>query len=193
MHPDLTKERLRKKFLEMRREMTFEDVYRLSSIVQKRFVGTAYFKKGRHISLYSSFQNEVLTDEIFIEAGRGHKDIYYPKILKGKRHLEFFRVGDLGELSSGSYDIREPGSGDPPVSPAVFDLVVVPGVVFDLRGGRLGFGKGYYDRALKGLKCVVVALAYEFQVLGMNKKIPMEGHDVRVNAIVTEDRIITTE
>ena len=195
MHSDSTlnstKENLRRRFLEIRRELTFEKVFSLSLRIQKRFLESAYFKSARRLSLYSSIQNEVLTDEVFLEALRAGKDVYYPKVLKKKRHLDFFHVADLDELTPGAFDIREPEKDSQAVGPGGFDLMVVPGVVFDPGGGRVGFGRGYYDRALKGLECEVVALAYEVQVLD-RKKIPMEAHDVRVGVIVTENRVIKT-
>src|SRR3990170_3117847 len=166
MRPSITKERLRKRFLEIRRELSFEEVYRLSARVQERFLLTPGYRRSRHLCLYSSFQNEVLTEEILRRAVSDGKDVYYPSVVRGIRHLEFYRVKDPGELSPGSYDIPEPRHRESGASPGVFDLVVVPGVVFDLRGARLGFGKGYYDRALREAGCAVVALAYEFQVLG---------------------------
>ncbi len=186
-----TKEKLRRRFFEVRRELTFEKVFGLSLRIQKRFLESAYFKSARRLSLYSSFGNEVLTDEIFLGALRAGKEVYYPKVLKRKRHLDFFHVTDLDELTPGAFDIREPERASGAVGPEGFDLIVVPGVVFDPGGGRIGFGKGYYDRALKGIKCEVVALAYEAQVLD-RQKIPMEGHDVKVDVIVTENRVIKT-
>lgn len=182
---------MRCELLEMRRRLSFEEVWSLSALVQKRFVSLSFFKKARRLSLYASFQNEVLTDDIFrIAAGEG-KEVFYPRVTRGdKRHLGFFKVRHLKELSSGSYDIPEPGEREEKVTPGTFDLVVVPGVAFDESGGRLGYGKGYYDMALKGLECPVVALAYEFQVV--KEAIPVEDHDVPVEAIATERRVIKT-
>ena len=70
---------------------------------------------------------------------------------------------------------------------ATFDLMAVPGVVFDENGGRIGYGKGYYDRILSEARCRVVALAFDFQVL---TEVPSEEHDMTVDALVTETRII---
>ncbi|MBI5343895.1 MAG: 5-formyltetrahydrofolate cyclo-ligase [Deltaproteobacteria bacterium] len=183
-----TKELLRKTLLEARRAMSFEEVYSLSSKVQKRLLSTPWFRSARRLSLYSSFQNEVLTDDILKGALKADKEAYYPLAVKGKRRLEFFRVEGIEDLMPGSYDIAEPRGKEEKRAPEAFDLIVVPGVAFDSEGGRLGFGKGYYDRLLKGLGCPIVALAYEFQVL--KDRIPSEPHDVRVSAIVTEKRII---
>lgn len=172
--------------------MAFEDVYAKSSRIQRRFMRSALFRSARRISLYSSFQNEVLTDEVFQGAAGEGKEVYFPRVMDGgRRHLAFFRVERLNELSPGSYDIPEPGRGEARTGPGFFDLIIVPGVAFDLWGARVGYGKGYYDTALKGLKSPAVAFAYEFQVL--REKIPVEPHDERVSLIITEKRTIRPE
>ncbi len=192
MQRSISKAHLRKKTLEVRREMAFEDVFVLSSRVQSRFTASAIFRCSKRLALYSSFQNEVLTDEVFLLALKEGKEVYYPKVLpralSAAPGLGFFKVEDLKDLTPGSHEIPEPGGNGGRVGPEVFDLVVVPGVAFDMSGARVGYGKGYYDRALKGLGCPIVALAYEFQLT--HGAIPVRGHDVRVTAIVTEKRII---
>ncbi len=189
MNRSVLKERLRAELLEKRREMAFEEVYELSARVQKRFLESAFFSATRCFSLYSSFRNEVLTDEIFHAAALSGVPVYYPRVVKsGGAHMEFFKVTCLGDLCAGAYDIPEPGKSEVKIDPSAFDMVVVPGVAFDTAGGRLGWGKGYYDRALSGLECAIVALAYDFQVI--DGRIPVQKHDVRVSAVVTEKRII---
>lgn len=193
MNRSAKKELIRKKLLEKRRSMVFETVFELSLRVQNRLLQTPEFMGARRVCLYSSFQNEVLTDEVFERARAHGKEVFYPRVVEsdGRRLLGFFRVHGLEELAPGAYEIREPGSGAPLASLGGFDLVVVPGVAFDEEGGRLGFGKGYYDMALEGVSTTVVALAYEFQVLKKDL-IPVEPHDVTVSAIVTEERVIET-
>lgn len=191
MNRSAIKERLRARLLEVRREMAFEEVYSLSLRVQKRFLRSPFYRNAGRLALYSSFSNEVLTDELFQKANEEGKEVYYPRVIRaGKSRLAFFRVAHLKELKPGSYEIPEPEEKEAAVTATTFDLVVVPGVAFDLTGARVGFGKGYYDMALEGLKCPVVALAYDFQVV--NELIPSEPHDVRVSAIVTEKRTVRT-
>lgn len=191
MKNSVLKERVRSAILERRREMAFEDVYRKSSLIQKRLIGSHFYAEAGAILLYSSFSNEVLTDVLFETAIREGREVAYPRVLRGGgRHLAFFKVKSLKELAPGSYDIPEPAEREERALACSFDLVVVPGVAFDEKGGRLGYGKGYYDRALSGVECPIVALAYDFQVL--KEDIPVEPHDVRVSAIVTEKRLIAT-
>ncbi|MFQ5354232.1 MAG: 5-formyltetrahydrofolate cyclo-ligase, partial [Thermodesulfobacteriota bacterium] len=167
--------------------LTFEAVWARSAIIQKNLVETAFFKDAHKIALYSSCQNEVLTDAIFTSARAENKVIFYPRIFKGGAAMRFLPVESLDELSPGAYDIREPGATTGEIDPRDLDLVVLPGVAFDSRGARLGFGKGFYDRALCKIKCPLAALAYDFQIMD---SIPTEAFDVMMDYIITEKRLI---
>lgn len=182
------KKLLRSRLLEKRRSLPFEEAFALSKRAQKRLLGTRFFKASERLALYSSFANEVLTDEVFKAAADAGKEVFYPRVARDG--IRFLRVKDLDELVPGAYELREPADGNEYAGLEGFDLIVIPGVAFDEHGGRLGFGKGHYDMALKGASCPIVALAYEFQVL--KTKIPIEPHDVSVSAIVTEERTIMT-
>lgn len=106
-----------------------------------------------------------------------------PKV-KGEE-LELYRVKNISCLREGSFGIPEPSEGEK-VSPEEVELFVIPGVVFDKEGYRLGFGKGYYDRLLKGVKSPKVGVAYSFQVVD---KLPRDPWDVPVDIIITEKNI----
>ncbi|MEK6791833.1 MAG: 5-formyltetrahydrofolate cyclo-ligase [Deltaproteobacteria bacterium] len=189
MHRLANKKEMRASFLERRRQMTFEEVYALSSVAQRTLLTLDCFKAAKRLSLYASFQNEVLTGDVFQSAVETGKEVFYPRVVDGnKRRLGFFRVKRLDELSQGSYEIPEPHDKEPPAHPSILDLIVVPGVAFDINGARLGFGKGYYDMALAGLGSSIVGLAYDFQIV--KGELPTEPTDVSVSAIVTEKRII---
>lgn len=188
----MTKAQLRAQLLEVRRSLAFEEVYRRSELVQGRFLATGFYVNARRLALYASFRNEVLTEKVFQDADSRGKDVSYPRVVKGgAKGVVFFKVGHLGELAIGSYEIREPEAREVEASLDAVDLVVVPGVAFDAFGNRLGYGKGYYDIALSRVKCPVVALAYDFQVL--DERLPCEPHDVKVCAIVTETRVIAID
>ncbi len=183
------KDSLRKRLLERRKRLSFEEVHRLSSAIQRRFLDIDLFVSAQRIALYASFQNEVLTDTIFSEAKKTCKEVFYPRVTRDNgAGLSFYRVDTLDELCPGSYTILEPPPDGIRVDPEDFDLIVVPGVGFDTAGGRLGYGKGYYDRILRCVRCPAVALAFDFQVL--DEPIPLEDHDIRVDAIVTERRFL---
>ncbi|MFQ5465661.1 MAG: 5-formyltetrahydrofolate cyclo-ligase [Thermodesulfobacteriota bacterium] len=202
------KERLRGEFLARRASLAFEDVRRMSSRVAERLLSLPSYRSARRLALYSSFRGEVLTDEIFQHALSSKREVYFPKVSEAARALVFCRVTGPEDLGPGSYNIAEPAGIHDAAAPGELDLIVVPGVAFDLTGARLGYGKGYYDASLRaapapgpgraggtagGEKAAgtppgpVVALAYEFQVYGGT--IPVEDHDVRVDTLVTEKRV----
>ena len=181
------KEQMRKDLLARRGRLGFEEVYGLSLRIQRRFVATEEFRSAKKLALYSSFRNEVLTDEIFLRALEEKKEVYFPRVIKEGPHLAFYRVNGKEELSPGSYNILEPPRGGFESLMEEFDCAIVPGVAFDAMGGRLGYGRGYYDRILVRAKCPTVALAFSFQIL--SEPLPSEVHDVRVDSIVTEKRV----
>jgi 5-formyltetrahydrofolate cyclo-ligase len=85
----------------------------------------------------------------------------------------------------GKFDVREPASGGAEMPLEKFDLVLVPGVAFDLRGNRLGRGRGFYDRLLAKTSGVKCGVGYDFQ---LQEKIPAEPHDAPVDFIFTPSR-----
>lgn len=108
--------------------------------------------------------------------------------------LQLFLLRDLAELTPGAFGILEPDeqmrkNADRTVAPIEVDFAVIPGVAFDEAGGRLGYGRGFYDRLLERVRCeaLKVGLAFECQILG---QIPMADHDCPMDALVTELRTI---
>ena len=89
------------------------------------------------------------------------------------------------DLQAGHFGIREPGRHCARLASGRLDLILVPGVAFDLRGGRLGRGKGYYDQLLSGLRGTTCGVAFDQQIVD---EIPVAPHDVRLDCILTPTR-----
>lgn len=89
------------------------------------------------------------------------------------------------DLQEGRYGILEPKASCPIFDLMRLDLALVPGIGFTLDGGRLGRGKGYYDRLLAGVPAMKCGLAFDCQIAG---EFPLEPHDVRLNCILTPTR-----
>ncbi len=96
-------------------------------------------------------------------------------------------VSSREELVAGRFGVLEPGPDSPPAG-LDFDLILVPGMAFDRGGGRLGRGRGYYDRFLSRASGVVAGVCFDDQLIG---KVPLEPHDVRVNVIFTPSEMIS--
>ena len=91
------------------------------------------------------------------------------------------------DIVTGKFGVREPAATCEEISLNQFDLVLVPGMAFDLNGARLGRGKGFYDRLLAEASGVKCGVAYDFQ---LQEKIPTEPHDARVEFILTPNRCV---
>jgi 5-formyltetrahydrofolate cyclo-ligase len=90
-------------------------------------------------------------------------------------------------IVAGKFGVREPTANCEEIPLDKFDLVLVPGMAFDLHGNRLGRGRGFYDRLLAEMSGVKCGVGYDFQLL---EKIPMELHDTKVDFILTPTRCV---
>jgi 5-formyltetrahydrofolate cyclo-ligase len=153
-----------------RRELTRADVARLSAAACERVVHLPAFSMALHVVAYAAIDNE-LDPAVIAEVSRdAGKVVYYPD-------------------AAGSEPEFLQDSGHPtPLGAAEAILFLVPGVAFDVRGARLGRGRGWYDRALARHPAGIrLGLAYEFQVV---PALPEAPWDVRMHALVTEGRLI---
>ncbi|HEC88549.1 MAG TPA: 5-formyltetrahydrofolate cyclo-ligase, partial [Thermoplasmata archaeon] len=105
---------------------------------------------------------------------------------KGKKEIRLSHLKSWKELHTGEYGILEPRKEFLRIENNA-DIFIIPGIVFDEDGNRIGYGGGYFDRFLSDFKGKKIALAYEFQII---KKMPNEKHDVKMDFIVTDKRII---
>lgn len=146
------------------------------------------FKRARSVMAYVSFGSEVDTSLLCETVLAGGKALLLPRIDKARDAIRVYQVRDLArDLEANRWGIREPRDTCPEVLPAELEFVFVPGVAFDTRGGRLGYGKAYYDRLLASAQAggapTLVAGAFAVQVVD---EVPMEPHDVRIPVVVTE-------
>ena len=183
------KNKIRSEILKTRRCLTQADVAEKSKRIKQRVFGLDVYKKAKTILFYVSYGNEVSTHEMIQESLAAGKRVVVPKANEKNHTLSLSLLSEWGELSPCSYNILEPRSECiKEVAVKSIDLMILPGVVFDEKGNRIGHGLGYYDRLLQiEKKAPVIALAFECQVV---KNIPAEKHDMRVEKIITEDRVI---
>ncbi|OGS18134.1 MAG: 5-formyltetrahydrofolate cyclo-ligase [Elusimicrobia bacterium RIFOXYA2_FULL_50_26] len=159
---------------------------RIARLVQ----GLPVYLNAKTVMFYVTHDAEVETGQLMKHAMLDGKNVALPVTDKDSCSLSAARIRSLtGSLAKGAYGILEPRKEcSIPVRASEIDLVIVPGIAFDGRGVRLGFGKGYYDRWLSRIPLRKrVALAYSFQVV---PRLPKSAHDVPVGTIVTESEII---
>lgn len=180
----MPKRSIRTKFLAERKSLQADFCAAASARIQQRFLNSDLFQSAGSLALYSAIHNEVLTDGVFRQALDVGKTLVYPRIKNDE--LEFVQVGCAADLIPGAFGVLEP-RGDNLVRVDRLDLIVVPGVVFDHAGHRLGYGRGFYDRALAACRegCAKVGFAYDLQLVAA---LPVASHDKALTVLMTEVR-----
>jgi 5-formyltetrahydrofolate cyclo-ligase len=183
----MPKRALRTQMLARRRSLSAADRDVASSVIQERLLTRPEFSRARVVALYAPLHNEVATDGLFRAARLAGTTVLYPAVVGDG--LEFRQVDEAEQLRPGAYGIPEPGPDCPAWDPGGAELVVVPGIAFDLAGHRVGYGKGYYDKALHRLEGQgrLVGLCYDFQLVA---ELPGEPHDVQMDLVITEERVV---
>ena len=163
----------------------------LSRRICQRLNDLPEYGEARTLLFYVDARSEVRTQPFIPVALERGKRIAVPYC--DGNHLRLFLLSRMNELEPGVLSILEPRvelreGRDQEIPIHEIDLVVVPGVAFDRRGGRLGHGKGYYDRLLVHARpeTLLVGLAFECQLFD---EIPMTEHDVFLDKVITEKTI----
>jgi len=161
-------------------EMTQEEMNRQSVAVCMRLAQSSEFINADTVLVYKAMKGEcdpaLLAD---IAYGMG-KRVAYPRCEGDELGLY---IADEGQFIPGMYGILEPDDSCERIDMAEVDFAVIPGVAFDRNGGRLGRGKGYYDRLLKDSKAVKAGICFNEQIVD---SVPMEVHDGRMDMIAAE-------
>jgi 5-formyltetrahydrofolate cyclo-ligase len=154
-------------------------------LVTMRFLALPEVGGARTVMLFWSFGSEVPTEGSIRSLHAKGTVVALPRIANGELVPVRYAPGDPTEPTT--FGAQEPADGTV-VEPARIDVVAVPGVAFDRRGGRIGYGGGYYDRFLRGLAVYRVGLAFALQVL--EQELPGGLFDLGVDAIVTETETV---
>jgi len=183
------KREIRQTALTRRRELPDREAP--SRVIWQRFLDLPEYAKAETVMLYVDAPDEVRTQPFFSEVKAAGKRVLVPFCQAGE--LVLFALESLEELSQGHFGILEPrpelrSRADRLVEPGDLELVMAPGVAFDRRGGRIGYGKGYYDRLLRRAPrgARAVAVAFECQIFA---EVPMLEHDVFMDKVITENGI----
>ncbi len=190
---DRRKAALRRELLARRRSLSPREIAGKSEIIAARVIQSWEYQQAGSILLYASFDNEACTRDLMVAALRHDKRLIFPRVNRAHHQLDLYFVERPEEqLAPGTWHIPEP-------VPAVcaragladVECVIAPGVGFDIHGGRLGYGGGYYDRLLNSLTPyqarLSVGLCFETQLV---REVPRGFFDAAVSVICTEVNLI---
>ena len=185
METNSEKSSLRKVLLERRDTTSYDFIKLASHKIYNRLKQIEIFGNAKKIACYYPIGSEVLTQDIMQGLLGNGKEICLPKVVKN--NLSFRKIEGLKDLEKGSYGIMEPKENCSELEG--IEIVLVPTVGITKNGVRLGYGYGYYDRFLASSNAKTISLTYSKQLV---KSIPFSEKDIKIDWIVTEEKIIET-
>lgn len=182
------KARIRQEMHERRRDQSAAEAADKGGAILRRLMTLQEYQNAHLVHSFVSMPGEIDTRGLIEEALSSGRRVAVPVVRKGRRNLLHSEIKTLSDLRpEGKWGLYQPPpDGIHPVAPEEIDLVIVPGLAFDLNGNRVGFGAGYYDRFLTDVRAPKVAVAYAFQMLS---EVPVTAQDVRMDLVVTEEKV----
>ncbi|MDH3360107.1 MAG: 5-formyltetrahydrofolate cyclo-ligase [Desulfobulbaceae bacterium] len=187
----MDRQTLRKNILATRDALPETERRAKSAAIIKNLWEIKEFSDSRAPFIYVHFRSEAETDQLISQCLTHNKEVIVPLTLTQEKRLDPYLITDpKTQLVSGYCNIPEPDPKKATLFDAMrIDVVILPGSVFDAKGGRLGYGGGYYDRFLtdQAPQALRIGIAYEMQLVA---EVPLLPHDQRLDYLVTEKRII---
>lgn len=183
------KKALRKKLRAERVDFSHNAEYRKGASVQiaEKLFQTDEYQNCSTILTFISTEIEVDTSRILERAFADGKIVAAPRCISEKNEMDFYVISSLEDLEHGAYGILEPKQTCAAADISAGALCIVPGLAFDLRGQRIGFGRGYYDRFLSGFKGVSCGVCFDEFLL---ENIPCENVDLPVDILFTQSKTL---
>ncbi len=188
----LDSNQLRKDILAARNKLSRAEIESKSTAIQQRLLALEQIKNHQSIFVYVSFRSEVATLTLIDTLIAMGKTVVVPITRVQEKRLDAIHITNrLKDLIPGYCNIPEPTeelcrTGE--VAPEQIETILLPGSVFDKRGGRFGYGGGYYDRFLAKVPTATrIGLAFDLQIID---KAPLQEHDEILDMVVTESRVI---
>ena len=187
--PLMTKAEIRTQMRQQRAAQAETTRQAASQAITAALLACPEFQRAREIACFLSLPQEIVTDDLLAACRQQHKRVCVPVWDPTSKTYLLARWAPTQALVAGPHGVPEPVAWQA-VDLQTVDLVVVPGLAFDKQGGRLGYGKGYYDRILAGCRaaCCKIGLGYTWQVI--DGHLPLASHDVHMDLLVTEAGVI---
>ena len=180
------KQALRKQVCAELKRMEAGERAAASARARARLAKQALWLTAQAILFFAPLPEELDVWPLLAEALATGKQVALPRFVAETRTYEARLILDPDkDLKLGHFGIREPASHCARLTSIRLDLILVPGVAFDLQCHRLGRGRGYYDQLLTAVRGTTCGIAFENQVVD---HVPVEPHDVRLNCLLTPTR-----
>lgn len=181
----MTKQQLRQSLLAQRNLLTQRDIEEKSLLVQQSLWNLPAYQQAKTVLFFISFNTEINTQSMLKIAVKS-KRVLVPKVVDNSTMIPVL-ITDFNQLTKGKYGILEPTLSSIHAYQEDIDIVLVPAIVFDKQGYRIGYGKGYYDNFLRHTQALYIGLCMDFQIID---HLPYDEWDIPVHSIISEKRII---
>lgn len=166
-------------------------IYEKSSLdetIAKSLLNLDEYKKAKTVLIYVSLDDEIKTDEIISVSLADGKRVAVPFCRDKFGNMDFYLIDSFSQLESGSFNVREPKIDECEKLTDFSDsIIIVPGMLFNINGFRIGYGKGYYDKFLGKYSGKSIGLCYDEMIVS---DIPHDKYDKSVDLIVTQSGVI---
>lgn len=174
----MNKSQLRREIKHRKEALSEEQICKASQELTNQFCSHGLYSQAKSVYVYLSYNQEVRTAGIIRQARLDGKRVAVPKIVG--EEMRFYWLEEDTVLAPSNKGISEPVEAVEAHDPDA--LMLLPGLAFDPRGHRLGYGGGYYDRFLSAEPHPTIALCFDFQLL---ETLPCEAHDIPADAVLS--------
>lgn len=197
---NLEKNQIRKQYKNLRNQLTKDKIRKYSDCIMQTIRQTKEYQEANCILSYIDFGSEVITRDFITRAVTDGKNVFVPRVIGSE--MRFFQFTTFDDLIKSAYGILEPT-----IEQLDFEdycqrqqiasskiCMILPGLVFDLRGNRIGYGGGYYDRFLAAHKDIhKIAVCFDFQIIkDRNKALIADPFDQPFDFVVSESKLYQT-
>ena len=186
----LEKQRLREERLAVREALSEQERAVLDDRITQKLLATSEYVEATTVLTYVSVSSEVSTRMIIESALRDGKTVAVPRCLPG-HCLEFVAIASLEQLVAAPFNLLEPSRELPALTEDQMSnaICIVPALLVDTKGYRLGYGAGFYDRFLSTYPGKKICLAYQQNL--SQTMLPHTASDVAVDVVITESEVLT--
>ncbi|WP_085992913.1 5-formyltetrahydrofolate cyclo-ligase [Oceanobacillus senegalensis] len=178
----MNKSELRQTIITSLKALSKKEKEQIESHLIKNLTASDWWKESQTIGITVSHGFEWETRTIIEQGWKQGKTICVPKCIPKERKMDFYRLDNFGQLEAVYHNLMEPIPEETDiVDKNDIGLLVVPGIVFDGKGYRIGFGGGYYDRFLADFPNITVSLVSTLQLV---EQVPVDEHDLPVQNLI---------
>jgi len=177
------KNNLREESKNIRRCLPPQEKRKKDDLILQRLIANPQYKKCDILLTFVSTPIEVDTIKIINKAFEDKKQVFVPRCIPEQLEMEFCKINSINDLEKGTFSVLEPKNYCQQANSFPNSICIVPGLVFDMKGYRLGYGKGYYDRFLKNYYGFKIGICYSNCI---KNRLPHGRYDKKIHLLITD-------